>query len=232
MVYNLPTYGVLDSDLNKHFADFIFAFEPNTTAIRRMGIVARLKNPRLLDLLGVKYDAQEDGSIISRPDALARFSLFSAYNVEGDIQKSFQNLKSGSFDPTTIVIIDHNPSWNKPFVQESKRFIPINYDSLSTSDINIRIDLKRPAILLFNDNYDKDWHAFYNGDEVPIFKSNARVMAISLPSGKGSVEFKFLPQPFLSLLKVSFIASTILVIIGLYIIATALRRKRLSFLHS
>ena len=232
MVYNLPTYGGVDSYLNKHFTDFIFAFEPKTTAIRRMGIVARLKNPRLLDLLGVKYDAQKDGSIISRPDALARFSLFSAYNVVGDIQKSFQKLKSETFDSTNMVIIDHNPSWKKPFVQEPKRFFPINYDSLSTSDIAIEVDLKRPAILLFNDNYDRDWHAFYNGDEIPIHKANARAMAISLPLGQGSVEFKFLPQPFLTLLKVSFTASIILLIIGLYVLVTGYRRKRSTFLHS
>jgi len=232
MVYNLPTYGGVDSDLDKHFIDFIFAFEPNTTAIRRMGIVARLKNPRLLDLLGIKYDVQEDGRIITRPDALARFSLFSAYYVEGDRQTSFQNLKSGSFNPTNMIIIDDKPFWRKPFVQDEKRFIPINYDSLSTSNITIEVDLERPSMLLFNDNYNRDWHAFFNGDEIPIFKANVRAMAISLPSGKGIVEFKFLPQPFLSLLKVSFTASTILLIIALYILVTGLRRKRLSFLNS
>ena len=232
MVYNLPTYGGVDSDLNKNFTDFIFNFEPNTTAISRAGIVAKLTNPRLLDLMGVKYDAQEDGSIISRPDTLARFSLFFEYDFEDDIQKSFQNIKSELFDPTSMIIIDHDPGWRKSLSQESKRFIPINYDSLSTSNITANVDLERSAILLFNDNYDRDWHAFYQGDEIPIFKANSWAMAISLPPGKGSVEFKFVPQPFLSLLKVSFTATTILLIIGLYIVVTGLRRKQLSSLHS
>ena len=131
-----------------------------------------------------------------------------------------------------MVIIDHDPGWRKSLSQESKRFISINYDSPSTSNITANVDLERSAILLFNDNYDKDWHAFYQGDEIPIFKANSWAMAISLPPGKGSVEFKFVPQPFLDLLKVSFTAIAILLIIGLYIVITGLRRKQLSSLHS
>ena len=67
----MPTYAGVDSDVKKNLLSLINAFDGHPPDWNlRMGIHGTLTNPRLLDLLGVKYD-WDGHDLVVRPNALA-----------------------------------------------------------------------------------------------------------------------------------------------------------------
>ena len=51
------------------------------------------------------------------------------------------------------------------------------------------------GILYWADGYDKNWHAYVNGEEVPIYRANINFKAISLLKGINNINFTY--NPFL-----------------------------------
>ena len=51
------------------------------------------------------------------------------------------------------------------------------------------------GILYWADGYDKDWRAYINGKEVPVYRANINFKAVSLPKGANNINFIY--EPFL-----------------------------------
>ena len=80
------------------------------------------------------------------------------------------------------------------------------------------------GILYWADGYDKNWHAYVNGKEVPIYRANINFKAISLPKGTNSINFTYNPSlykigliVFYGTWVVSFLA--VVIIRGFYAVA-------------
>lgn len=214
MVYNIPTYGGNDSDLSKDFTDFVSAFEPGNSSVFRIGIIPRLTNSRLLDILGVKYDCTHGLEV--RPNALARFSFYSDFEIL-DVPHMVERLKQASFDPTRTILIDRDPGWGVDPKQVAPKFQPVEFRSPSSIQLEAEMDISKPGILLFNDRYSRYWRASFNGTALPIMRANAIFMAVSVPRGRGHLTCEFVPTEFLRLARISIFIVSILGLLGLYI---------------
>ncbi|MBI5042548.1 MAG: YfhO family protein [Nitrospirae bacterium] len=53
-----------------------------------------------------------------------------------------------------------------------------------------------PGILYWADGYDKGWHAYINGKEVPIYRANINFKAINIPAGRSNINFTYTPFSF------------------------------------
>jgi hypothetical protein len=65
-----------------------------------------------------------------------------------------------------------------------------NYDSFE-----MKASADNDGILYWADGYDKNWHAYINGKEVPVYRANINFKAISIP--KGTSKIYFIYNPFL-----------------------------------
>jgi hypothetical protein len=202
-VYRLPGYGGVDSDIQSDLYTLFTAFrEPDPTWISRGSIVAVVDQDRILDLAGVKYDSSPTGGIISRPNALARFSTFRDFEVIADRKRLLERLQDPGFDPTRTILLESPPS---PLFEEQRpeRFATPDFTLLNNGLVDIEIDQRESSILLFNDGFSPDWHATFAGREVPLMRANFYFMAFVVPAGMGTLRLEFKPEPYLSLLAVS-----------------------------
>ena len=79
-------------------------------------------------------------------------------------------------------------------VKEERKFTytieKYTYDSL-----NMAVFTDSDGILYWADGYDKNWRAYINGKEVPVYRANINFKAVSLPKGANNVNFVY--EPFL-----------------------------------
>ena len=224
MVYGVRTYGGVNSVVNADLIDFMSTFaKPDDAWYGRGGITEVLTDPRALDLLGVRYDAQDNGTVAVRPDALARLSAFDHYEVMSDRSAMLQRLKKPGFDPTSTILLDRDPGW--PAATSPSQFRPLEFEATNNNAVTLDLDLQRPTVVLFDDSYSAHWQARWNGRAIPVMLANGNFMAVALPLGQGTLSFEFRPQRFLRLFKIGAVATLLVVLLGAYVGITAWGRR-------
>ena len=227
MVYKLPTYGGVDSDVKSGIIELIKAFEQTTPWVSRAGITPKSTNQKLLDILGVKYEFIGPKEVEVRPNALARLALFHDFKIATSFQNAIEILKEDSIDLTSTVTIEGTPNWEFK-VEKHKHFEPIEYHSPSTSKLEANLKLDAPAILLFNDSYSPHWNIYFQGKKLPLLRTNANFMGAFLPKGDGQLVLEFEPQPFLALVRLSLSISIALAIFSLLLFLKIRKSKNCS----
>jgi hypothetical protein len=220
MAYNVPTYAGVDSDVKKNIAELVVAFDGQfSESMHRGGIFGTLTNPRLLDILGARYD-WDGHDLVIRPNALARLSLFEHFEVCTDRKELLARLTQPDFDPSQSIVLDTQPVQTSG---EATRFQAVDFESRSSSHITARINLKHPGVLLFNDSYSKYWECTCNGQPLPVMTANGNFMAVALPEGPCQVAWEFRPVPVLRLFWLS--VGTSLLLMGVAVWALYSRKR-------
>jgi hypothetical protein len=223
MPYDVASYTGVDSDVKKGIVELIKAFDGHPPGwLHRGGILGKLTNPRLLDILGAKYDW--DGyDLVVRPNALARLSLFQHFEVQTDHKAMLARLTQPDFDPAQSVVLNAEPGQAPG---NARRFQAVGFESPDTSRVTAQLNLNHPGVLLFNDSYSKYWECTCNGQPVPVMTANGNFMAAALPAGLCHVVWEFRPVPVLRLFWLSVGTSTVLA--GVAIGALFSRTKRIA----
>jgi hypothetical protein len=65
------------------------------------------------------------------------------------------------------------------------------YDSF-----DMQVSADKDGVLYWADGYDKNWHAYVNGKEAPIYRANVNFKAIFIPKGTSYINFTFNPSLF------------------------------------
>lgn len=91
----------------------------------------------------------------------------------------------------SVSLIDHKPPYLK-------------YESESSNK----------GIVVFSEiYYPKGWHAFIDGNEVPILRADYILRALEVPAGKHAIEFKFEPRPYVVGNKVTMASGWLLLLV-------------------
>jgi hypothetical protein len=59
--------------------------------------------------------------------------------------------------------------------------------------ITLSVNMETAGLVVLADNWDKGWHAYYNGKPVPVLRADYAVRAVVVPSGTGILEFIYKP---------------------------------------
>lgn len=138
-----------------------------------------------------------------------------------DIDASLAEFRSA---PTECEALINNPSGKIEDRQRNDHFSysvkEYEYDSFR---MNVFTDKK--GILYWSDGFDDRWHAYVNGQEVPIYRANANFKAIVLPKGDSHIDFVFKHTLFKIALLVFY--GTLGLAIGIALITRYFSNKRI-----
>jgi hypothetical protein len=159
-------------------------------------------NIRVANMLGVKYAIREvrakDGSMQTvpqlNPGALPRTWFVDSVHVAATKHEIFQTLKSESFDPRHVAILEKQlpATVGKPDPGATS-----SVTHYSANDIEIQARTANPALLVLSEiYYPAGWKAFVDGQETEIYKTNYILRSIIVPSGSHKIEFRFEPLSY------------------------------------
>lgn len=74
-----------------------------------------------------------------------------------------------------------------------------------------------PGFLYWADGYDKGWHAYIDGKEVPIYRANINFKAINIPAGNSNINFTY--EPFLFKIGLYIFYGIVIISIAPFVIA-------------
>jgi hypothetical protein len=84
----------------------------------------------------------------------------------------------------------------------------------SPNRLTYSADIKTERVAVFSEIfYDKGWHVFVDGEEVPYFRANYLLRAVTLRPGKYTVEFRFEPSSYFTGNTIALISSIILLLL-------------------
>ncbi len=92
----------------------------------------------------------------------------------------------------------------------------ISIASYKMDNIIYDITTDRTSLAIFSEIYYPNWHAFIDGEEVPVFQCNYVLRGVEVPEGKHKVEFKYIAPEYMIGSVISYISSFI--IVGLFMI--------------
>jgi hypothetical protein len=190
-VYNIRSQAGINSDVPKRHADFLSNFGHPTEAVN--GITEDLKDERLKDLIGCRYDVN-NGQRVVREGALARFMLFHNYEVIENDQENLNVLSSNEFNPVQEIILSQDPGILLERYQSNA--YKVEYTSIKSYIYKIDIENTAPGILYFGDSFNRYWKVFINGVEGKVLRANYKFMAVAVYPGRNEIVFKFKPAPF------------------------------------
>ncbi len=172
-----------------------------------------LKNPSLSNVLSIRYvitqklpqetnepiiklffdyvenykKVYDDGfyEIYENPNYYPLFYLSNTYKISS---KPIDDVRN--FDGKVIFEAEPNEKINDT-IRVNGNISFLNY---SENVVKLKVDLNRPAYLVFSNNYHHQWKAYVNGNEKKVYRVNYSQMAIALNDGSYIVEFKYVPS--------------------------------------
>ena len=177
------------------------------------------KNNNIWGLLRCKYimDATSGGSLETKAATLNRLNVFYDYTVEKDKEKIYETLQNSNFNIFNTVILEKEPHI-KP-IKEGKN--KLNILSFNENTIDFEIDTTEPAIILYTDNYTKDWQACDIDNpkqKYEIICADYIYKAISVDKGYHRIRFEYKPISFIAGMYISVVSWGIFLLLLVYYI--------------
>lgn len=144
-----------------------------------------------------RYFAQGPLRIYRTDQVLPMVRLASAAQMARDPDQAVLGaLSTGTFDPATVIVPEGtalNGVASRPDTVDTLSTASLTVDewSIRSGQVRITTQCTRPQVLVFSQNYDRQWRATVNGSAVPVFPADYLWNAAVVPAGKSTVEFVY-----------------------------------------
>jgi hypothetical protein len=78
--------------------------------------------------------------------------------------------------------------------------------------VRVAVQMETPGLVVLADLWDKGWQAYWNGQRVPILRTNHAIRGVVVPAGSGTLEFRYAPASFAWGLRLSGLAGVALLV--------------------
>ncbi len=193
-------------------------------------------NPFLWNLLNVKY------LVADRPLAEGMTPVFQSresntliYANPGQLPRAFfvdsvavakpmdilNHLKDGDFDAQALAFVEQALPQS---IEPSGPSAMAKVTDFRNEYIAFDVEATGRNLLVISEIYYPSWHAYIDGQEVPVHKTNFALRSIVVPQGKHKVEMKFVSEKFETGKTLSLIANVI--VLGLLAVGIVLERRK------
>lgn len=176
----------------------------------------------VLDMLSVRYVIfrgtpfpgakprfqSPDYWVLENPKALPRAFIPKWVEVVTNDALRLQKLTSDSFDPREVAYVEKPLSLPGP----AKGAVEITNEIPTRVSTSVRMET--PGLVVLADLWDKGWHAYLDGQSVPILRANHAVRGVVVPAGAHSLEFRYEPASFAWGLRLAALALIIMLALG------------------
>jgi len=194
---------------------------------------ANSKIQKLYDLLGIGYffykksdvdDSHVFPEIIDWPNdfwtikanatVLPRVYVVHSVETITEDRIILDRLFDDSFNIRTSAILEKEPS---EVIRGTPSDDAAHIDIYKPNDITISVYTKDTGLLVLTDNYDPGWHAFIDGEETDIYRTNYTFRGVIVPYGEHVIRFIYMPQTFILGKAVTIVGFSLLVAaVGLF----------------
>lgn len=202
--------------------------------------ISKSAESRLIDLLNTKYivtTRKIEESVRKKTRLVWQENNISIYLNSAALPRAFfvnrarylensavlKALSDPSFDPSAEVLLS-SPGIEIPVGKATSKDQHVEVTSYEPERVRISASATENGILVLSDAYYPGWYAYLDGVEVPIYRANYVMRAISLPKGEHTIEFRYKPLS----VKLGFFTSLAAMIIMIIISAVSLRKFRMS----
>ncbi len=188
-------------------------------------IDSALVKQQVLNMLNTKYLIYNpDAEPIYNSHAFGNAWLVNDFKLEKDADSSIAAL--GNTDLRSVAVVDRefsNQLLGKKFPVDASA--QINLMSYEPNDLKYDFHSKTQQLVVFSEiYYPKGWNVYLDGNKVPYFRADYALRAMVVPAGVHKIEFKFQPKVWSIGETVSFIFSTILLLLLAYFIVMEVGR--------
>ncbi|MFC1694251.1 YfhO family protein, partial [Candidatus Latescibacterota bacterium] len=108
-----------------------------------------------------------------------------------------EKLNEHTLDELGVPVEKHEKILETSFEKKDKNVFSYIIDNYNYSYFNFKVSSDEAGLLYWADGYNKDWHAYVDGIEVPILRANINFKAIPISKGNNSIRFVYRPFNFL-----------------------------------
>jgi hypothetical protein len=186
----------------------------------------------VLDMLNVRYvifretPAREMHPIVQGPDyyvlenaqALPRAYVPRRVELVADSTDRLKKLALPEFNPREIAYLE--TPVNLP--DSCRGAAELVQDT--TTRVRLALRMETPGLVVLADAWNKGWHAYLNGQPVPILRANHALRGVVAPAGTATLEFRYEPASFR--LGLGLAGAAALLLLGLTLTGRALPRTK------
>lgn len=201
---NLQITGELEKFYN------IRSYEQLDSALQTMGV---------LNMLNMKYIIMDPKSMpVQNNYANGMVWLPEKINIAANADEEM--LVTGEMDTRKEMVVDERYSGLLPGQLLPDSLSSILLTHRSPNRLTYEADIRTERVAVFSEIfYDKGWHAYIDGKEVPWFRANYLLRAMTLKPGNYTVEFRFEPSSYFTGNTLALISSiALLLLAGVYLI--------------
>jgi membrane protein YfhO len=156
--------------------------------------------------------------------ALPRAGMMHAVKQVRDDSVALATMRTHGFDPRVEVLWNaEEPPPPMAFPQAPESVETVRYDF---NEIEYRVHVEAPGLLLAVDQWDPDWRATVDGNEVPIHRVNYLMRGVPLAPGDHVVRFTYRPRALETGIRITAVATSITLLIAGWGIVSDRRRRR------
>ncbi|MBU3740952.1 MAG: hypothetical protein FGM24_01575 [Candidatus Kapabacteria bacterium] len=184
-------------------------------------------NPFMWDLLNVKYivsdrpifpnaqpafASQETGQLVyANQSALPRAWFVDTLVAEKNGMTILEHLRDGTFNPRSRAYVEDAAAVK---VLQRDSAATVQRTEVGNQRTTFSVRSASAGFVVFSEVYYPEWHAYVDGNEVPMYKTNFLLRGVHVPAGTHTVEFKFISPEFEQGRMISMAANGIILLIG------------------
>jgi hypothetical protein len=186
-------------------------------------------NPFLWNLLNVKYiitdrplyqgvepafrSSETQLLVYANEEALPRAWFVDTVRVQSDKRTMLEQMRDGAFNPRTTALVESGFDGMQAIGSDSASSARVV--GSGNQKLTIRTTTSAKQMLVVSEVYYDEWHAYVDGAEVPMVKTNFLLRGVVVPPGTHTVEFRYQSPAFETGRTISLASNIVTTLLGL-----------------
>lgn len=184
---------------------------------------SNIGNQLVWNMLGVKYiitdrpaqtqptfSSQSGSFVYKNTTTLPRAWFVDSVRVEPNGRTILENMRDQTFDPSVTAFVEKPV--NGSFASDTAASVSVT--GKSNHLLALKTTSTQSGFMVVGEVFYPEWHAFIDGKEVEIHKTNYLLRGVVVPAGTHTVEFRFASPAFESGRTISIAANGLALLIG------------------